>query len=82
MTACQVFINEIARIRSARDAWPLHSPSGEDELLSSLQIGIAALNAFSHESSMMSKSPPARYVGSRLTACQGISLQKRNKPSL
>lgn len=54
VTACHVFIDEISRVRSLQhmDAqWAQRSESGEEELVESLRRGMAALGAFSDESS-------------------------------
>ncbi|KAJ7921503.1 hypothetical protein B0H13DRAFT_2416065 [Mycena leptocephala] len=58
MTACNVFIDELRRIRaeSAHSTWPLQAASEQErekEMLASLQDGLDALSAFAHESLLM-----------------------------
>jgi len=71
LSACQVFVDEIARLQSIRSAaatWPDtantagSSPAIEEELMTDLQIGMSALSFFSRESSLMSKSIPPRFL--------------------
>jgi len=58
MTACNVFIDELRRIRaeSAHSTWPLQAASEQErekEMLASLQDGLDALSAFARESLLM-----------------------------
>jgi hypothetical protein len=60
MTACNVFIDELQRIRaeSAHSTWPLQAASEQErekEMLASLQDGLDALSAFARESLLMRK---------------------------
>ena len=55
MTACHVFIDEIARLRSPPDTWPPGAAQvDEEELTEKLRDGIASLSLFSEDSALMS----------------------------
>ncbi|KAF8881781.1 hypothetical protein BD779DRAFT_1675292 [Infundibulicybe gibba] len=55
-TACHVFIDEVSRVRSLRDAWSHSAPDiNEEELMEGLRNGMTALSLFSEDSTLMSE---------------------------
>uniref|UniRef100_A0A0W0F4X5 Xylanolytic transcriptional activator regulatory domain-containing protein n=1 Tax=Moniliophthora roreri TaxID=221103 RepID=A0A0W0F4X5_MONRR len=67
--SCRVLIDELVRVRSLRgQAWPTQSTAGdEDELVSRLHTGFAALNFFSGSSDLMTHKDPRGLLGGWVT---------------
>jgi len=63
MIACEVFVNELSRVRALRGGWgPGAAVAGEEELLAGLRSGLTAMSMFAPDSLLMSKLFSIGYV--------------------